>query len=892
MKSGLWSLILPFLFPVTAAAAQPEIFEPERFEKLTLSTDMKDPMELGVAPDGRVFFAERGGNVKVYLPATKTTVVTGTIKVFAGIEDGLLGLALDPAFARNGWIYLIYSPVGDKAQQYVSRFHMSGNVLDLGSEVVILTIATQRKECCHSGGSLAFGPGGNLFISTGDNTNPFQSDGFAPTDERPERAAFDAQRTAGNPFDLRGKILRIHPAPDGHYTIPKGNLFAKDGHKGRPEIYVMGCRNPFRISVDSRTGNLFWGEVGPDSRRESPRGPIGYDEINRAPKPGNFGWPYFIADNKPYAHYDFAAKQVGAVASPLRPINTSPHAGLSGPTGLPPPQKAWIFYPYTTSTLFPTLGDGGRSAMAGPVFHASTRATEAERFPATFEGSFFIFDWMRNWIKRVQMDSNGQIKSIEPFMEKTTFIKPMDMQFGSDGTLYVLEFGSKWADNTDSSLVRIIYRRGNRPPMAKATANVTAGKAPLTVSFSSGDSRDPDAGDTLSQKWSFEKADRIDSHEAAPTFVFRTQGTYKARLTVQDRSGLTSQNDVEIVVGNTPPKVAFTSPEPGTFFTFGKDLPYQVAVTDAEDGSVADGRIIPQRVLVNALYRATAKGESASPEEQGLALMKRSTCFACHTLNDKSQGPPYTEVAKRYAADPKAPEALAAKIISGGTGIWGEAQMMPNPQHDLAQTRLMVAWVLSLAKDRSKALVPGSSGAFKTIGAPRSGKDSGVYILSATYNDNPPPAETEETVVRSLSADATLQVRAPKVEAEHFEGQDGVQIVEVEDEGGGQMVTAIDDGDSLTLRQVNLKGISAISVRGALPEGEISIEVRTGAKDGSLLATLPFASTGGAQHWVTRTMDVRNPGGLHDLTFVFKRRGPGTPQLGLGINWVRFDKKP
>ena len=97
-------------------------------------------------------------------------------------------------------------------------------------------IQTQRDQCCHSGGSLTFGPEGDLFISAGDNTNPFESDGYVPIDERAGRSAWDSQKSAGNANDLRGKILRIHPQADGTYTIPPGNLFPSGTPNTRPEI--------------------------------------------------------------------------------------------------------------------------------------------------------------------------------------------------------------------------------------------------------------------------------------------------------------------------------------------------------------------------------------------------------------------------------------------------------------------------------------------------------------------------------------------------------------------------------------------------------------------------------------------------------------------------------
>src|SRR5688572_2738714 len=212
------------------------------FRKVVLDPTPSNPMELAVAPDGRVFFIERAGRVKIHLPQQNQTVLAGVLNVNTNREDGMLGLTLDPGFETNQWLYLFYSPVGVD-RQHVSRFIISGNVLDLGSERVLLEIPTQRLQCCHSAGSLAFGADGNLYIATGDNTNPFDSNGFAPIDERPGRSPWDAQKSSANMNDLRGKILRIRPQPDGSYTIPPGNLFSSAA--GRPEIYVMGCRNPF-----------------------------------------------------------------------------------------------------------------------------------------------------------------------------------------------------------------------------------------------------------------------------------------------------------------------------------------------------------------------------------------------------------------------------------------------------------------------------------------------------------------------------------------------------------------------------------------------------------------------------------------------------------------------
>ncbi len=437
------------------------------FRKVVLETQCDNPMELAVLPDGRVMFIERFGRVRLWKPDTQTTVVAAKLNVHGQLnpntekqadrgswEAGLIGLSLAPDFPRTGSVYLYYSPVGETPENRVSRFTLRGDTLDLASEKIILRVPVQREVCCHEAGSLAFDGEGNLFLSTGDNTNPFASDGFSPTDYREGRYGFDAGRSAGNANDLRGKILRIHPEADGGYTIPAGNLFPPGTPQTRPEIFIMGCRNPFRISVDQRTGTLSWGDVGPDAREPKPdRGPAGFDEINRTRAAGNFGWPFIIGDNRPYRQYDFATKQSGDPQDPAKPVNLSPHN--TGPKQLPPAQRAWMSYPYGPSTRFPIVGSGGRSACAGPVYHYDATLNSPRKLPAALDGCFFIYEWERNWIVAAKLDAAGQATRFERFAPEIALKRPVEMELGPDGALYVIEFGTAWENNRDSQIIRI-----------------------------------------------------------------------------------------------------------------------------------------------------------------------------------------------------------------------------------------------------------------------------------------------------------------------------------------------------------------------------------------------------------------------------------------------------
>ena len=423
-----------------------------------------DPMELAVATDGRVFYAERAGIVKMWNPKTKNVSMIGKLNVFTNLEDGLLGITLDPNFQKNGWIYLFHSlpetgtdTSGQKVgTNRISRFTLKKESLDLSSEKPLVDIRTQREQCCHSGGSLSFDDKGNLYASVGDNTNPFESDGYSPLDERPNRSPWDAQKSSGNADDFRGKILRIHPEKNGTYTTPKGNLFKPDTKGTRPEIYVMGNRNPFRISLDQKNGFLYWGEVGPDAGVANEfRGPAGFDEINQARTAGNFGWPYLIGDNKRYCHWDFVAKTNTFQYDPSKPINTSPNN--TGIQELPAAQPAFIYYSSGVSTKFPVVKSGGRTAMAGPIYYFSKNLKSPHKLPETFDHTLFIYEWSRNWIVAVHLDKDEKIQKMEPFCAEMDFKRPMDIELGSDGCLYIIEWGTAWGNNKDTKIIRLEY---------------------------------------------------------------------------------------------------------------------------------------------------------------------------------------------------------------------------------------------------------------------------------------------------------------------------------------------------------------------------------------------------------------------------------------------------
>ncbi|TDC56533.1 DUF1349 domain-containing protein [Micromonospora sp. KC207] len=564
------------------------------FEKVTLDSNTNNPMELDIAPDGRVFYAERDGRVQIIKPNTGNTVTATRLDVFTGNEDGLIGLRLDPDFATNKWIYLYYAPASGGPRNYLSRFTVTGDTIDKASEKVVLQVDTQRNTCCHAGGSMTFDSAGNLYLATGDNTNPFESDAYTPIDERPGRQDYDAQRTAGNTNDLRGKVIRIHPEDDGTYTIPAGNLFAPGTAKTRPEIYGMGFRNPFRIGVDPKTDVLYVADYGPDAGANNPnRGPEGTVEWNIVDRPGNYGWPYCAGANYAYNDYQFPSGPSGAKFDCAAPVNNSPNN--TGLTTLPPAIPATVDYDYSGNPRFPEIGGGG-APMGGPVYRYDADNPSQTKWPAYYDGKAMVGEWNQSKMYTMQVSADGKsLIDINQVLTGMSMVRPMDFEFGPDGALYLIEWGSGFGGNNDNSGVyRIDYTAGDRAPIAEASATPTSGPAPLTVSFSSAGSRDPDGG-VLTYFWDF--GDGHTSAEKNPTHTYTEPGNYTAQLTVTNAADRTAVANVPITVGNTAPTVTIEFPPNGGFFDWGDQVKYAIKVTDPEDGEIDCDRVRLQVLL-------------------------------------------------------------------------------------------------------------------------------------------------------------------------------------------------------------------------------------------------------------------------------------------------------
>ncbi|MEM7369530.1 MAG: PQQ-dependent sugar dehydrogenase [Bacteroidota bacterium] len=447
-----------------------------QFEIQSLAGPFNEPQELEILPNGNVLIIERGGRILSVRAGSQQIEPIAKLPVWTSQSNGLTGMAIDPDFSNTGWVYFLFAGQEDSSHLEVARFQLAAGRFQKESKEVIMQIPIELHLGWHGENSLAFDQSGNLYISLADFT--LQSSdiaGYAQIDERPGNRVHDAQRTSSNTQDFLGKILRIHPEEDGSYTIPEGNLFPRDASQGKPEIYVMGCRNPYRFSIDPKSNVLYFGDVGPDAWEDHDKGPKGYDEVNVVQQAGFFGWPYFVADNKPYRDYDYGMGTLGPSFEANHPINDSPNN--TGIQDLPPAQAASLWFEKGPSDLFPYLNQGGMNIMVGPRYHADLFPDSPQKLPAYFSDKLFIYDWVRNWIRVIAFDHNQHILSVEPFLDNQQFNKIIDMELGPDGSLYLLEYGSLgYNNNPDAALKRITFAPDAPRPLAGQQAQTPPNK--------------------------------------------------------------------------------------------------------------------------------------------------------------------------------------------------------------------------------------------------------------------------------------------------------------------------------------------------------------------------------------------------------------------------------
>jgi glucose/arabinose dehydrogenase len=777
------------------------------YEKVTLTKDVGEPIDMAVMPDGAVLHTARNGDVRHTDPDTGITRIVNTIDVYANSEDGLQTIALAPDFDESGWVYLYYSPrvmeapyprtspVGSAPNQLPEgedtsywdqwkgynqlsrvRWDAAAGALDLATEQAILQVEVQRGQCCHVGGDIAFDSQGNVYLSTGDNTPASVpgADGYAPMNDAPGmNPGFDARRSSGSTNDLRGKIVRIFVEEDGSYTIPEGNLFSESTAGTRPEIYVMGVRNPFRIAVDPTTDALMWGDHGPSAAQASERGPIGYVEWQSTGSAINSGWPYCHGPNASYNDYDY---ELDALGAPLD-CDAGAHNGSRWNTGLetvPPATRPQLYYGSTADDqpwpeLTELTPEGGQAPVGGPVYRYDESSPDTA-FPPYWDGKAFFGEFAQDYLAAFTIqEPDGPVTHIEHVLPNTALNDnlqpitdgPMDIEFGPDGSLYILDYGNGFfRQNPEAGLYRVDYAPGNKSPVAVIAADpISSSEAPLTVTLDGSGSSDPEGGE-LTYEWDTDGDGEFDTTGQRVTRTYTQLGQYTARLRVTDPEGRTALTSRSITVGNVAPDLHADAPANGGFFGWGDAVPYSFTTSDAEDGD---------RTVCSNLTWTFGLGHDAHahPEELG------GGCRGAWAT--PADAPEHGEAEKLYGV-------VVASYLDGGNG-------------DI------------------------------------------------------PPAQAET----SLILNPFVQ------EAEHADTTEGVEIVSDETAGGLSRVTSLGAGDHLSWDPVNFTGIDGAEIRGA---GHGTIELRWGTPDAEPFATADIASDG----WSTVPADVTSfPTGTGEL---------------------------
>ena len=236
---------------------------PTNFTETLLAGGLSNPTAMAFAPDGRLFVCQQGGQLRVIKNGGLLVTSFVSLTVDSNGERGLLGVAFDPDFATNNFVYVYYTATTPQVHNRVSRFTASianPDVAVAGSETIIFELTNLSSATNHNGGAIHFGPDGKLYVAAGENANPANA------------------QSVGN---VLGKILRINS--DG--TIPNDNPTSFLGIAGSPSgnnraLWTVGLRNPYTFTFQPGTGRMFINDVGQNA----------WEEINDGIAGSNYGW--------------------------------------------------------------------------------------------------------------------------------------------------------------------------------------------------------------------------------------------------------------------------------------------------------------------------------------------------------------------------------------------------------------------------------------------------------------------------------------------------------------------------------------------------------------------------------------------------------------------------
>lgn len=588
--------LLAVLAVATPSAGAPIL--PARFDDVPVIEGLDEPVAVRFDAAGDVFVAEKAGVIKLFdplpTPGPGAIVLDIRDRVMSYQDRGLLGIALDPRYPAAPYVYVLYTfdaPPGGSAPVWsdhcddptgvgggcvvsgrLARYTMVSTAggPQLVDEHVLIQDDWYQQYPSHSIGDLAFGPDGMLYVSGGDGASyqfvdigdSDQINQTYPNSGDPLRhgGALRSQDllSGGDALGMNGSVLRVDPgtgAPAAGNPLPGVRQIA------------FGLRNPYRIGFRPGTRELWIGDVGENRWEEIDRIADVTDSVVE-----NFEWPCYEGAS-PHSGYQGQPDCVSLIGNTLPP-------GTPG-------QKTPPFFTYEHGqapgyNLTPSECQNGASqAVAGIAFYRSGA------YPSQYRQALFFADYAVNCIYAMRAGANGipdpgQIDVIERAADA-----PVSLEIGPGGDVFYTSLSG--------SIRRITY---GVDVAAKATADLTTGEPPLTVTFDGSGSLNA-AGGLLSFAWDLDGDGTFnDSTEVSPRRSY-DRGIYPVRLQVTDRNGKTAVSQpIQITVGVRPLPVIH-EPADGTPWKAGQRISFSGTATDDQDGALAPQKLSWRVVLLH-----------------------------------------------------------------------------------------------------------------------------------------------------------------------------------------------------------------------------------------------------------------------------------------------------
>jgi glucose/arabinose dehydrogenase len=531
------------VFGMAAAGAQADPLPPPQFED-TLVTAVPRPTGIAFTPDGRLLITRNNGLLYVFQNGTLLPPALDLVaQTCNNYERGMLGIAVDPAFATNHHIYVFYTYKkqgtcgtndANTPVNRISRFTLNdNNTISTSSELVLIDNIPSYSGS-HNGGDLGFGKDGYLYATVGD--------GFC--DYRGDSTCGVANDAARDMSALVGKVLRI--TKDGN--IPATNPFQgpndvrcnvagrAPGTQQCREIYALGFRNPFRLAFDPNVAGtrVYINDVGQDQMEEVDLGEAGK----------NYGW------NIREGHC---------------------WAGISPPDCGPLP-AGWNL----TEPVYDYFHDAeGCYAITAGAF------VPVGIWPEQYDGAYLYADLTCGKIFRLVPAGGGTFTKTEVV---TGINYPITATFGPHGSTKALYYAT-WGEFPNDAIRRLAFTgQANRDPVARATSNKTYGSLPLTVNFDATTSTDPD-NDPLTYEWDFGDGSPH-ATSAIASHTYTTAGVRTVTLTVRDDRNGQDTDTLQIHAGNNPPVPVIQAPTPSTTFHVGQQITLTGSASDPEQGAL------------------------------------------------------------------------------------------------------------------------------------------------------------------------------------------------------------------------------------------------------------------------------------------------------------------